>query len=369
MSIVECVNLEGHAERVWHVCWSPCGKILASCGAEKGVRIWTLTEEGREIVNNIENEDDNEKRVTSVKQLERKHWVCACVLDEVQSRTIRSCEFSPNGEYLAAASFDSTTAIWTKQGNSVASWKCLTSLEGHENEVKSVSWSHDGRYLATSSRDKSVWVWGVPEKEINSQNTEYNDKDDDMEEEWDCITVLHGHTQDVKFVCWSPIENVLYSASYDDTIKIWAEEVDDWGCLGTLVGHTNTVWGISFHPSGNMFASCSQDYSIRIWENIKTEIGHTWQNVQVLKGTHDRTVFSVHWAKFGMIATCGADDRICTYTCQRLQSPPVTLFAKKENAHMTDVNCVRWNPVFEGMLASASDDTAIKIWCVTKNAT
>mmetsp|Transcript_12605 Transcript_12605/g.14457 ORF Transcript_12605/g.14457 Transcript_12605/m.14457 type:complete len:349 (-) Transcript_12605:200-1246(-) len=348
MSITECASLDDHTERVWHVSWSPCGSKLASCGADKGLRIWEITEDGKALLESGKAE-----------MLSAEHWKRATILEEIQSRTLRCCEFSPNGLYLATASFDSTTAIWKKDETSNA-WKFLSSLEGHENEVKSVAWSHDNHYLATCSRDKSIWIWENPDAELGDNMAVDSDID------WDCVTVLHGHSQDIKSVCWSPIENVLYSASYDDTIKIWAEEVDDWGCLGTLSGHANTVWELSFHPSGNLMASSSQDCSIHIWENVKTEIGYTWKDVQTLDKAHNRTVFSVDWSKFGMIVSCGADDTICTYTCQRLQSDPVSLNCKLEKAHDTDVNCVKWNPVFEGLFASASDDTKVKIWFAKK---
>lgn len=42
--------------------------------------------------------------------------------------------------------------------------------------------------------------------------------------------------QDVKTVRWHPQGEVLVSASYDDTLKLWVEEDDEWVCAQTLAG-------------------------------------------------------------------------------------------------------------------------------------
>lgn len=146
---------------------------------------------------------------------------------------------SPDGQYIASVSFDATTVIWEKQGGA---YEVVSSLEGHESEVKSVAWSPSGAYIATCSRDKSVWIWEA-------------DPDTDFE----CVSVLHGHSQDVKFVTWHPTEDLLISTSYDDTVRVWAENegeerglsglgegawqlltmaccADDWYCKETLTG-------------------------------------------------------------------------------------------------------------------------------------
>ena len=289
--------------------------------------------------------------VEDLRKVMEESFSCVAVLDDVQSRTIRSCEFSKCGRYLATASFDSTTVVWEKGKNEEQhiTWNAIATLEGHENEVKCVSWSPDGKYLATCSRDKSVWIWSVPDDERMAASEE--------EEDWDAISVLNGHTQDVKFVAWNPSQSVLYSASYDDTIKAWAEDVEDWGCFETLTGHTNTVWSLAFNADGNLLASVSQDKTVRIWKNTAVDTGYRWELVQSLEGAHDRTIFSVHWVG-DLLVTGGADDLICVYRYK----DKLELIHQEKQAHLTDVNCVRWNGKIPGLCASASDDATIKLW-------
>lgn len=42
--------------------------------------------------------------------------------------------------------------------------------------------------------------------------------------------------QDVKCIAWHPSGEVLASASYDDTIRLWVNDGDEWSCAQTLGG-------------------------------------------------------------------------------------------------------------------------------------
>ena len=84
---------------------------------------------------------------------------------------------------------------------------------------------------------------------------------------------------------------LLFSASYDDTIKIWKEDNDDWVCIQTLVGHTSTVWGLALHQDGQRFVSCSDDRSIIIWELQVDDKGGRWLIVGSLKGVHTQPIY------------------------------------------------------------------------------
>jgi WD40 repeat protein len=227
------------------------------------------------------------------------------------------------------------------------------------------------------------------------------------EAEFDCLSVLMEHSQDVKTVAWHPNEELLASASYDDTIKLYVDDPsEEWFNYTTLTGHTSTIWSLSFSPCGNYLASASEDMTVRIWRRLSPDQaerrglkvlgkidgirkGDRWVCVRVLKGWHNRSIYSVSWGSdaeeedessgsLGKIATASADGSICIFQVtsnddkKRLAlpskeddggtvpserddgteeqeedlAPKIELIAKQYEAHGdADINCVSWAPV------------------------
>lgn len=228
--------------------------------------------------------------------------------------------------------------------------------------MKAVGYSTSGSLLATCSRDKSVWIWEV-------------EQDNDFE----CLSVLQEHSQDVKMILWHPTEELLVSSSYDDTIKFWADDGDDWACMDTISGHEGTVWSIDFDVTGDRLASASADLSVKIWEKAKPgEItttaskSGTWYNSATLVGYHERCIYSVGWSRTyeggNLLASTGEDGRICIYEHDPESQDTSTswrLAARREKSHgVSDINCVAWCKAegYGDLLATAGDDGMVRIW-------
>jgi len=339
-----CVaELTGHEDRVWHAAWNPQKPLLATCSADKTVRLYSYTRSGETI------------------QFDHIH-----TLPTGHSKTIRALAWSPGGHTLACGSFDSTISIWEQESKD-DEWECVATLEGPESEIKSLAYSPGGNLLATCSRDKSVWIWEVL-----------------PDHEHETVSVLMGqHAHDVKCVNWHPTEEILASGSYDDLIKLYADDpADDWYDFTTLKGHTSTVWSVTFSPSGRFLASASDDLTIRLWTfgNDKGSQGD-WQCVHVLRG-HTRSVYSLTWGPginsndcVGWLASTGSDGTINVWSIWLPDSegsifPGSTLTASLTQGHgFYDINAVSFCPRsgFEDLLVSVGDDSLAKIWKIVSN--
>ncbi|KYK54213.1 WD repeat protein [Drechmeria coniospora] len=373
------------------------------------------------------------------------------------ARSVRSVAWKPGQPpqklCLVTGSFDSTAGLWrweadaaleagaaddlevdmsTRVSRSTAdgeldsepdggtdkSWEFTLVLEGHDSEIKSCTFSPSGTYLATCSRDKSVWIW----EDIGAS------EDDD---EWETVAVLNEHEGDVKAVAWCPdvpgrnrrrhySPDVLASASYDNTVRIWREDGDgEWVCVAVLEGHDETVWGLQWEPrprDENQFPrllTFSADKTIRIWSlkeeaeadddgprvafsgipnTMRKSLREEWNCTAVLPKAHDRDVYSATWsADSGLIASTGSDGRIAMYKegnspaahvhapATKLNDPSALstsweVIATMPNAHGAfEVNHITWCRRYdagserrgeEEMLVTTGDDGLVRPWQV-----
>ncbi|KXN80810.1 putative cytosolic iron-sulfur protein assembly protein 1 [Leucoagaricus sp. SymC.cos] len=334
-------ELPGHEDRAWAVAWNSSRPILASCSADKSVRLYTY----------------------SLGQEGTPKFIPVSTIPTGHTKTVRSIAWSPSGKTLATGSFDSNIGIWEQENVGedelgAGEWECMTILEGHETECKGVAYSSSGTLLASCSRDKTVWIWEV-----------HPDAD------FECLGVLMEHTQDVKCVAWHPSEEILASGSYDDTIKLYIDDpTEDWYCFATLSGHSSTVWSLAWSPQGSYLASASDDKTVRVWKRTEE---FKWETVLAINA-HDRTVYSVSWGvgkpqsaerSLGWLATASGDGSIKVWELKdgstEAAAPEHRLIATLPSAHgVYDVNTVSWCPRagMEDILATTGDDGVTRVW-------
>ncbi|CAL9049333.1 notchless protein homolog [Musa acuminata AAA Group] len=104
--------------------------------------------------------------------------------------------FSPDGQWLASASFDKSVKLW----NGITG-KFVASFRGHVGPVYQISWSADSRLLLSGSKDSTLKVWDIRTQKLKQD--------------------LPGHADEVFSVDWSPDGEKVASGGKDRVLKLW----------------------------------------------------------------------------------------------------------------------------------------------------
>lgn len=86
---------------------------------------------------------------------------------------------------------------------------------------------------------------------------------------------MRGHSAAVTSLAIALHRGIVYSASLDSTIRVWAVPPPQHSTYspyeaatsrGELVGHTDAVWGLSLIRDGSMLVSCGADGMVKVWD-------------------------------------------------------------------------------------------------------
>jgi hypothetical protein len=157
-----------HADVIQDLAFSPDGKILASCGYDRLIKLWDLTAK---------------KEMHILKD---------------HSDSVYGVAFSPDGKLLASAAADRAVKVWD-----VATGRRLYTLGESTDWVYGVAWSPDGRHLAGAGVDKSIRVWQA------------------STEGGRIVHSVFAHEAPVLRLAFTSDGSTLYSLSEDRTLKAW----------------------------------------------------------------------------------------------------------------------------------------------------
>ncbi|WP_322111853.1 serine/threonine-protein kinase [Aerosakkonema funiforme] len=310
-----CIHtLTGHSGSsacVNAVAIGPDGKIIASGGDDKTVKLWNL--ETGELIFSLSG----------------------------HSHFVKCVAFSPDGSILATGSDDRTIKLWH-----VSTGKEIATLTGHSHAVKSLAFSPSHltsgtpALLASASWDKTIKLW-----DINSKQA---------------ICTLVGHQLQVTAVAFNPYNAtggtpvLLASTSFDRTVRLWDLTSVDRSefcpqLRYTLAGHSWPVFTAAFSPQGNLLATGSDDKTVKLWDlktgrEIRTLAGHSWTVVALAFSPDGEMLFSASWDKTVKIWRVSSGEEIATLA-----------------QHSDSVSALAISP-YGNILASGSKDKTIKIW-------
>lgn len=186
---------------------------------------------------------------------------------------------------------------------------------------------------------------------------------DDVDQGLICVSTLQQHTDEVTCLVYNPLNNTLYTGSWDKAIKIWqkSDSSDALTCKNSFSGCSNNAYCMVFDSTTNILYTAAWK-TIKVWKvsrdgsnlTLVTRLnGHTHQVMSLAYDSSTHTLYSASldttikaWTKKEKTSKDGSTERICSMTLRGHKSGVRRLYYDSANQSMystgEDLTCKLW---------------------------
>jgi hypothetical protein len=240
-----CGAAKAHTQSVVALAFSADSKTLASGGAERLVKMWSVPSGALMKYQKSVRIDSasglaysaDKKWLVSASATDRqiKLWAASKrkIVKTIECESADSVAISPNSKILAVGCNRSLKLFSLPDG------AALQSLYGHTSAVTSVAVSPDGKVLASGSSDNTIRLWSLPEGQmLGTPRT----------------------APAMRSVCFGTDGQLVVACGF--TIRVYASAADNpFQLLGKRVRNVSAVASVP----GGLLVSISDDNTMQIW--------------------------------------------------------------------------------------------------------